>query len=157
MTAKKDTLLISGFPGVGKTSLYQKSSGDFIILDSDSSTFDKAEFPNNYIRHIKENIGKVDIILVSSHKDVRLALESNNIEFFLVYPNIGLKDEYLERYKKRGSTQAFIDLISKNWELWINEIIELENSKNMMKFELKSNEYLSEFPKDIYENLNTSD
>lgn len=157
MAAKKDTLIISGFPGVGKTSLYQKSSGDFIIMDSDSSTFDKKEFPENYICHIKENIGKADIILVSSHKDVRLALESHGIEFMLIYPNIGLKDEYLERYKQRGSTQGFIDLIAKNWELWINEIMELENNDYITKFELKSNEYLSEFPKEVYVNLNTSD
>ena len=75
----------------------------------------------------------------------------------LIYPNIGLKDEYLERYKQRGSTQGFIDLIAKNWELWINEIIELENNDYITKFELKSNEYLSEFPKEVYVNLKTSD
>ena len=29
------------------------------------------EFPDNYIQPIKENIGKVDYIFVSSHKEVR--------------------------------------------------------------------------------------
>ena len=145
MAAKKDTLIISGFPGVGKTSLYNRKYEDLIILDSDSSTFDKEDFPENYIKHIKENIGKVDIILVSSHKDVRLALDSNKIKYILIYPNLSLKDEYLERYRLRGSVQSFIDLISKNWELWIKEIVEHEHSEYLTKIELESGEFATDF------------
>lgn len=145
MQLKKETLIISGFPGVGKTSLYNSKSDDLIILDSDSSTFDKSEFPENYIKHIKENIGKVDIILVSSHKDVRLALDSNKIKYILIYPNLSLKEEYLERYRLRGSVQPFIDLISKNWELWIKEIIEHEPSEYLTKIELESGEFVTDF------------
>ena len=50
----KKTLLISAFPGTGKTYSYENSNK--IILDSDSSKFDKNDFPNNYINHIKENL-----------------------------------------------------------------------------------------------------
>lgn len=145
MQLKKETIIISGFPGVGKTSLYNMKSDDLIILDSDSSAFDKADFPENYIKHIKENMGKVDIILVSSHKDVRLALDSNKIKYILIYPNLSLKDEYLERYRIRGSVQPFIDLISKNWELWIKEIIEHEHSEYLTKIELESGEFVTDF------------
>jgi hypothetical protein len=76
----KNTKVISAFPGCGKTHLF-KTHKNKIILDSDSSTFDKKYFPQNYIKHIKENIGKVDIILVSSHSDVRSALVNENIDF----------------------------------------------------------------------------
>lgn len=34
----KDTLIISGFPGVGK-SYFKDNNNDLIILDSDSSNF----------------------------------------------------------------------------------------------------------------------
>jgi hypothetical protein len=63
----KDTLIVSAFPGCGK-SHYFRENRDKIVLDSDSSKFDKSDFPRNYIQHIKENRGKVDVIMVSSKK-----------------------------------------------------------------------------------------
>ena len=63
----------------------------------------------------------MDVILVSSHKDVRDALVENGIFFDLVYPEIGLKEEYLERYEGRGSNKDFIDLLDKMWDTWVTE------------------------------------
>lgn len=115
------TLVVSAFPGCGKSYLFNNDTDD-IILDSDSSKFDKKDFPSNYIKHIKDNIDYADIILVSSHKDVRTALFDNEIKFILVYPDIKLKEEYLERYKQRGSPEAFIKLISTNWDSWVSDM-----------------------------------
>lgn len=130
----KETLIISGFPGVGKSYFFNNNS-NLIALDSDSSEFswvkDKdgnntkernPDFPNNYIKHIKENMGKVDIIFVSSHKVVRDALKENNMFYYLVYPCRCIKEEYLQRYRDRGNNQGFIDFIDKNWEDFIKEI-----------------------------------
>lgn len=138
---KKNTIVVAAFPGCGKSHLF-RSSKDKIVLDSDSSLFDKAYFPNNYIKHIQENIGVADIILVSSHKVVRDALVDNNIDFVLVYPNIKSKDEYIQRYIQRKSPQGFIDLISSNWDNWINEC---KTQKGCGKIELKENQYLSDW------------
>ncbi len=135
----KKTLIISAFPGTGKTYLFNNT--DKTILDSDSSKFDKTKFPENYIQHIKDNIGKVDIILVSSHKPVRDALVANKIDFTLVYPSKELKEEYINRYKQRGSPETFIDLITKNWENWIDE---LSNQIGCTKCELSKGEYLKD-------------
>jgi hypothetical protein len=132
-----ETKLISGFPGVGKSYLFNNT--DLKVLDSDSSTFDKNEFPSNYIKHIKYNIGKVDIILISSHKEVRDALVDNNLLFTLIYPKIELKKEYLKRYRKRGSNEGFINFISNNWE---NFILDLDNQKNCNKIKLNKGKYL---------------
>ena len=74
-----------------KNLIYLKNNSNKVILDSDSSTFDKKNFPENYITHIKNKISIVDIILVSSHKVVRDALVKNNINFTLVYPDRTLK------------------------------------------------------------------
>lgn len=101
-------------------------------LDSDSSSFSwievdghkirNTEFPNNYIQHIKENIGKYEFIFVSSHEEVRKALVKNCIFFYLMYPNITEKEMYIQRYKERGSSDEFINLISENWEKWIKQL-----------------------------------
>jgi len=133
-----DTLLVSGFPGIGKS--YYCNKTNLKVLDSDSSKFSKSCFPGNYIKHIKDNLGKVDIIFISTHKQVRDALVKNNLEFTLVYPDISLKEEYKQRYKKRGSNNSFLMTLDLFWDEWIKQ---LENQKNCNKIVLQSNEYLS--------------
>lgn len=136
---KKNTILCTAFPGTGKSHFYNNS--DKIVLDSDSSNFDKKYFPQNYIEHIKKNIGKADIILISSHDVVRNALVKEKLDFVLVFPDISLKDEYLQRYKDRGSDENFIKLLDKNWEGWITE---LQNREGCKKIILKSGQYISD-------------
>lgn len=134
------TKVISGFPGIGK-SVLTKNGKDLRVLDSDSSSFSWIEegvrnpdFPNNYMKHIKDNIGKANCILVSSHDIVREALKENNIEYTLVYPAVELKDEYLERYKNRGNNEGFLKFISSNWEQFISDI-EKETFPKLIKLE----------------------
>jgi hypothetical protein len=136
----KATMVISAFPGCGKSHLF-RNKGDMKILDSDSSTFDKSQFPQNYIEHIKSNIGDADIILVSSHKEVRDALVDKGINFTLVYPNMDIKDEYIQRYIDRGNDGKFVDLLKQNWENWIEE---LEHQSGCEKIKLDRGQYLSD-------------
>jgi len=128
---KQKALVVSGFPGIGKSYIYDKYkfNSDKIILDSDSSKFDKSKFPQNYINHIIENLDKVSIIMVNSHKVIRDALKEANIDFVLVYPDISLKEEYIRRYEERGNHENFIKLLNENWDNWINEIEKDENLK----------------------------
>jgi len=130
---KKDTLIISAFPGCGKTTCFNTTN--LKILDSDSSNFSwikdedgnntdqrNPNFPNNYMIHICENMGLVDVIFVSSHKVVRDSLQKMGIKFFLIYPDITLKKEWLQRYKNRGSSESFISLMDNNWDNFIKEM-----------------------------------
>lgn len=125
---KKFIRVFSVFPGVGKTHFYNQNKKN--TRDSDSSTFDKSEFPQNYITHIKELLADdtIEHILVSSHKVVRDALIEAGINFALVKPQHNLKQEYIRRYKERNSPQAFINLLDKMWDEWLTEIDE-ENGR----------------------------
>lgn len=140
LEGNKKTRVISAFPGCGK-SHYFRENKDLIVLDSDSSTFDKSDFPRNYIEHIKSNIGKADIIMVSSHKEVREALVDNDIKFELVYPDLSIKEEFIQRYKDRGSPEKFIGLLESNWQNWIGE---LESQTGCEKKVLGKGKYLSD-------------
>lgn len=129
------TKIIAAFPGTGK-SHYHKLHPD-TTLDSDSSLFSwiiddngnkvrNPEFPNNYIRHILDNVGKYEYIFVSTHREVRDALLNSCIYFYIVYPDRILKKEYINRYIERGSDEKFIGLLNNNWDTWL---LELETMK----------------------------
>lgn len=146
------TKVISGFPAVGKSYLYNNNKG-LKVLDSDSRKFSwesegvrHPDFPNNYIRHIKRNLGVVDVIFVSSHKVVREALELNGIDYTVVYPNISLKGEYISRYINRGNDDNFIEFLNNNWEEFIKDI---ENERFPVKVELQEGQYM----KDVLEHI----
>lgn len=140
------TYIIAGFPGVGKSWL-KNNYGD-LISDSDSSKFPKDEFPQNYINHIKSLIGEKLVILVSTHKEVLNKLEDEKIPYILVYPDKNLKQEYLERYKQRGSPEGFINLLDIKWDEFHNDL-EQANPKN--KIILQKGEFLKDILNKIYE------
>jgi hypothetical protein len=143
---RKKTLVISAFPGTGKTYLAKRVNS----LDSDSSNFSwlpgtkirNQKFPYNYIEHIKANIGKYDFIFVSSHKDVRTCMIMYGIDFLSAYPEKSLKQEYLNRYKERGSDEDFIKMMDANWDSFIGG---MENLQVMEPLILKSGQYLSDY------------
>lgn len=150
----KNTFVISAFPACGKSYCFENHQDKFSILDSDSSEFSwtkdengknttnrNPNFPQNYIEHIKSNIGKVDVIFVSSHEIVRQALYENDINTIVVYPSKDMKEEFIRRCKSRGNNESFINFISSNWNRFINEI---ENEDyGFLKHKLnKENPYL---------------
>ena len=102
------------------------------------------DFPKNYIDHIKENIGKVDYIFVSTHDVVRNALKDADIDFILVFPDKSLKEEWVGRCFLRGSDDTFCKLIAHHWDNWQiqmdNEILD----NNRKYYVLGHNQYLSD-------------
>lgn len=129
---KVKTRIISAFPASGKTYLFKNGFEDAVILDSDSSKFSwkldengeptktrNPEFPENYIKHIKNNIGMADYIMVSSHIDIRKALDAAGLCWIYVAPHRSLMLEWVGRCYIRGSEKGFIDLIINNWDDWV--------------------------------------
>lgn len=147
-----NTKIFSVFPACGKTYLYEhQDEYGLKILDSDSSNFswieyplihkdhhnqyEKAQtiklrnpdFPNNYIKHIEENIGKYDYIFVSSHKEVRDALDAAGIDFTIVYPEYRCLEEWVGRCYMRqmeGKNGFPIEVLINNWVRWVTECYE---------------------------------
>lgn len=143
-----NTKIYSVFPACGKTWLYEHQEDYGLkILDSDSSKFSwiytnkdeygddirgfrrirNSDFPNNYIKHIKENIGKYDYIFVSSHASVRKALDKEGIDFTIVYPEQSCKAEWVGRCfirDKNGESGCNPEAMYENWEQWILECVE---------------------------------
>lgn len=144
----KHTKIISAFPGTGKTWVYANQGREQLVLDSDSSNFSwsapgvrNPAFPANYVKHILDKVGQADIIFVSSHKAVRDALFAAGVMFTLVYPEMDLRDEYIERYRARGSSEEFIKMLGGNWTGFIQELEDQEGCDHLV---LASGEFLAD-------------
>ncbi len=170
------TKIYSIFPACGKTWLYEHQEDYGLkILDSDSSQFSwlveeledpnyvlfgdggikplvyknkvrNPDFPNNYIKHIKENIGKYDYIFVSSHASVREALDKEGIDFTIVYPEPSCKAEWVGRCfirDKNGESGCGAEIILNNWEQWIRECF--KTGIDHEEIVLRPREYLSDY------------
>jgi hypothetical protein len=132
-----NTEIFSVFPACGKTWMCEHQEElDLKILDSDSSLFSwiyangvkerNPDFPNNYIKHLKENIGKYDYIFVSSHASVRAALDKEGIAFTIVYPHMCYKAEWVGRCfirEKNGENGCSAEVMYNNWEQWVSECV----------------------------------
>lgn len=147
----KETTIISAFPCSGKSHACRELSSDFTMIDSDSSEFSwiknpdgtnsnvrNPEFPANYMDHIQDNIGKVDFIFVSSHKNVRMAMHLCHIPYVLVMPNDRMKCEIIGRMYLRGDSDKAIRFIADNYDSFIHDIYKFEKVAR-----LSSNGYLS--------------
>lgn len=121
--------VISGFPGIGKSEYVRCTQAR--VCDSDSSGFDKNNFPLNYIEHILARRWTHDTILVSSHAEVRQALCDHHIHYTLVYPQLELKEAFLERYRRRGSPDSFVSMMDTNWNSFVTGCIEQSGCKHV--------------------------
>lgn len=139
-------MIISGFPGIGKTYYANHFKN---ALDLDSTPFSKLEngeknpeFPNNYINKIKEVKDKYDIIFVSSHNETRLALANANLEYIVIYPDltsIGNKEAFMKRYETREhhtNRDNFVKLMKDNFEKFAIDLMLDENAKQHISIDL---------------------
>lgn len=166
-------IVMSAFPGTGKSEIFKRAlelglkpafvqfddhtleyelhiakAPGIPVFDSDSSKFDKAAFPGNYIKHIQNVLNTCDnvVILVSSHDNVREAMREAGIDYHLCYPQIELKADYIERYKERGSPEAFVNMME---EKWVDFIGSCEADPTTHKCILSEGEYLVDYLKPL--------
>lgn len=110
------TVIVSAFPACGKSWVFENQDKlSLKVADSDSSKFSwvldeeglstgarNQDFPTNYIEHIKSLVGEVDYILVSSHQEVRDALNEAQLPYVLVMPHRNLMHEWIGRCWLKG-------------------------------------------------------
>ena len=154
-------IFICAFTATGKSSVAKKYSN---IVDMESTKYKylgvfeekeelkstprelNPEWPENYFKALLEEKDKYDYILVSDEVCNKFLVD-NNFEYWLVYPNRSLKQEYLLRCKNRGNNDEFIYWYSKLWDKWIDDCEhDLVASKHIV---LETNQYLE----DILPNL----
>lgn len=148
-------LVVSGFPGIGKTtSVDMLKKEGYRVVDSDYSLWAKERFPRNYITHLSGLIrsGEYDVIFVSSHYVVREELIKRGIKFTLVYPDRSLKDAYIQRYIDGNSPTVLIDMVDVQWGAWMDQLDAFEHELvNKLRL-IKSDIHLYNLVQGILEN-----
>ena len=156
-------IVIAGFPGIGKSFLFKHKN--IKAADSDSSLFSwitvdgvrkrNPDFPRNYIEHIQKASRKNDVVLVSTHADVRNALDAAGICYALVYPTHACKQEYLNRYVGRDSPEAFCKMMSEKFNDFVAECMD-HASPEAHHYQLQKQQFLSTVLDDILEEMPNS-
>lgn len=135
------TIIISAFPATGKSYFFNNQKQfNISCCDSDSSMFSwlpngnrNPNFTNDYFNHIVEivNSKKFDIVFISTHQEIRKLLIEKNIPYLLVCPSKSLKEDYIDRFKKRGNDEKFIAFMENNFDSLVNSCTDLffENFK----------------------------
>lgn len=158
---QKKTTVIAAFPGTGKTTAVKNKvfGDDCSYSDSDSSAFSwildgdgkqtserNPDFPQNYVDHIRSQIGTVDFVFVSTHAAVRQALAEASIDYMLVIPGKEDYDVYIQNYKDRLSPDAFIGVMQQNFVAWIDDCLADAYPKTVV---LRPGKYISDIGSDI--------
>lgn len=128
---KKECVIIAGFPGVGKSAVVSYPT---TVYDVESSTYHWATaedgtrelnllWPENYIKAIEQFAAMPDVthVLVSTHKEVIEGLLENH-DIVIVIPTIAQKNDYLQRYMRRGSTAEFIATMNRNFDKYLADV-----------------------------------
>lgn len=133
-------IIVSGFSNIGKSFLSQKK--DINCIDLDTCYFNKIEgWINIYVECLLALKEKYNYVLITTHGSVLNELNKRNIDYYLVYPDKKLKEEYQKRAIERGSNEEFIEGFFQKLDTHVNDCI---NNKSKYKIVLKSHEYLSD-------------
>jgi guanylate kinase len=153
-------MIISGFAGIGKTTLAQEQPNKFVDLESSNFKWvipqeqlemsveerkglpkeQSPEWPENYISEMTKLSDEGKTVFISMDPQVRSILQERGIEFKLAYPSKDSKETYVQRLKQRGNNDKFVELIEVNFEKWIDDL-EIQSQE---KIRLNDNEFLSD-------------
>ena len=137
-------VIIRGFAGIGKTGWIEHTPY-YVgkkIFDLSSSFFRKNLGWEKVYCDIAINLAnKYDYVFISTHNMVIDEMLSRGEKFYIVYPKQYCKDEYIERFIKRGNSKEYISKFIKNWDIFIKM---LDDVKSDYKINLRAGQYLSD-------------
>ena len=140
-------MIIAGYAGIGKTTFCEKHSGealDLICMPFKYTNFYEVSGSCGEDEGIKAHDGlklreKWELyyywaikylfqycpekyIIIPTVRSVMSLLDADDIPYTVVYPDVELKDEYEERYRRRGDSQNFLDVFIEGWEYMLQDL-----------------------------------
>lgn len=170
-----NTMIISAFPGCGKTYLYKNQSKltfkylgrnkVFTFSDSDSSQYKKNNsWEKRYVDEILTKIGTVDFIFISQHESVLKELYDRKIPFIVVAPDNSewisdskrqlIKQQWFGRFILRKNEhiiniEDWLNSLKENYDKWTS-IEHITKYNPVSFFLLDESQYLTNIIADLY-------
>jgi len=114
--------IIVGFPGIGKSFISRDLSDQYSWLNiHDEPGYTKGA-EDSFLSGVLLLAQKPGVLLLPAHRMVGEFLVSQNLVFTSVFPKRGLKEEYLRRYRERGSPEGLVELVGKRWDLFVDNM-----------------------------------
>ena len=129
--------VISVFAGLGKTTVGEKypnvcdlrssayrcdyshiKEEDYEKMKCVENRIPNPDWPNNYVKALKEAMKQYDLVLVPSNLDIRNLLIENNIPFLFILPSLDSRELLLKRYQKRGNSEDLIRNVMEYFDTW---------------------------------------
>ena len=132
------TTIVSGFPGIGKSTvakLYPVAARDLESSDfhwvkdpMDGHQIQNPQWPQNYLDNIKalDKSGMYRVVFVSSHAQIRQLMAQMSIRYTNICPQDTeeMKALFLKRYKDRGSPETFIQSLEAHWSEYVQAMVQ---------------------------------
>lgn len=127
--------IVAGFPGTGKSfggkyfphEFIDMESSDYHWIYEDGVKKCHPDWPNNYLDAVEQAYngnslaGTILCVCTSTHAEVLNGLHERGLKFIAICPKD--KEETIRRYKERGSSEAFIENLTKNFENFRNDVL----------------------------------
>lgn len=118
-------MIIAAFPGAGKTTIEQQYPDTF----KDTPTEDLVElygwtplYFEEFADRVAEVVQSGKIAFMLPVTDVMDRLIGLGYQVKCYVPNQSDKEEYMDRYKERGSDESFLKRIDSSWDWWLHQI-----------------------------------
>lgn len=170
-----NTMIVSAFPGCGKTYLYERQDilnftylGErkrFTFCDSDSSKYKKeCGWEKKYADDIEKKLGTVDFLFISQHEEILQELNSRNIPFVIVSPDNAywtsdlkrqlVKQQWFGRFLLRDNSHikdfsSWLSTLKDNYDNWTS-IKHITKYNPTSFFLLEETQYISDIIADLY-------
>lgn len=155
-------IIISCFPGCGKTYLCESAVCSLKTIDLDAANYAvQKDWPQNYFSAIISLFETYEIILISQHEEILELLNLNHFPFYIVAPNNSdmtsekkrniIKQQWFGRFflrdnlhiKNTTSIEQWFDLLLSNYNKWTS-IEHLQKHHPSQIYLLDENEYLTD-------------
>lgn len=145
----KKGIIISGFGGIGKTTLAKKYKNvidlescpykydysniapeDFEKMKGCKDRIRNKDYPKNYVEAIKKATEEYDVVCVRYNADEEVDFyDTYGLDYVVCYPNKKAYKNYLKRFQERGNTPEWIAKNNRFYEICYNRCKDFKGKK----------------------------